>query len=85
MTVDTIQAQAVHTALTTLGKVVTIGDLERNPRERKRRLPVIPLLMNHQDSLILLPSRHCERRLVQAKRIPTCEHGNDEVIDASNA
>jgi Trk K+ transport system NAD-binding subunit len=85
MTVDETHAEAVYSALTTMGKVVTIGDLERNPRERKRRLPVIPLLMNHRDSLILLPRKDqkvfagdkilwCGRYSVQSKMSWTLQH-----------
>lgn len=85
VTIDETEADAVHSALTTQGKVVTIGDLEHNPRERKRRLPVIPLLMNHRDSLILLPSKDqkvsagdkilwCGRYMVQSKMSWTLQH-----------
>ncbi len=85
ITIDETDAEAVHYALTTQGKVVTIGDLERNPRERKRHLPVIPLLMIHRGSRILLPMKDqkvsagdtilwCSRYSVQSKMAWTLQH-----------
>ncbi len=85
ITIDETDAEAVHYALTTQGKVVTIGDLERNPRERKRHLPVIPLLMVHHGARILLPRKDqevsvgdtilwCSRYSVQSKMAWTLQH-----------
>jgi voltage-gated potassium channel len=85
VTIDAEQAGAVYEALTTGGRKVTIGDLERNPRERKRHLPVIPLLMIHHNSRILLPRKEqsvaagdtilwCGRYSVQSKMAWTLRH-----------
>ncbi|HEB97071.1 MAG TPA: potassium transporter TrkA [Sedimenticola thiotaurini] len=59
--VDEEEAWAVSQALTQ-GQVVTLGDLLRNPRQRERTLPCIPLLLLRDGSWVTLPGEEMPLR-----------------------
>ncbi len=64
LTIDRDQACAVFEVLESEDHPITVGDIMRNPRERDRYLPAIPLLLVHEDdegtSRTLLPARDIE-------------------------
>ena len=87
LVIDSEHAAAVHAALQSSGNPITVGDLMRNPRERERLLPAIPLLLIHADdnSSTLLPARDvslapgdkllwCGRYSVRSKMQWTLQH-----------
>jgi len=58
---DDIDAHAVC-ELAERGKVIPLGSLLRDPRDRKRALPAIALLRAHNDDRELLPADDCRLR-----------------------
>ena len=72
LSIDEEHAGAVCQALESSDHPITVGDLMRNPRDRDRPLPAIPLLLIHaeDDSRTLLPARDVS--LHQGDRILWC-------------
>jgi Trk K+ transport system NAD-binding subunit len=72
LVIDQEHARAVHDALESSDHPITVGDLMRNPRDRDRLLPAIPLLLVHasDNSHTLLPAR--DVRLDRGDRILWC-------------
>jgi len=64
LTIDMEQSGAVFDALESSSHPITVGDLMRNPRERDRYLPAIPLLLIREEdegtTRALLPTRDVE-------------------------
>ena len=67
--IDDQQAHAVYDALSR-GTLVPLGSLIRDPRDRDRRLPTIPLLRLHKNQRELLPGD--EVRLRRGDRLLFC-------------
>ena len=60
--IDEEGAHAVHT-LIVQGESLTLGDLLRDPRERERTLPIIPLLLAHGGERAVLPDGEHQLRI----------------------
>ncbi|RTZ60076.1 MAG: potassium transporter TrkA, partial [Gammaproteobacteria bacterium] len=71
------KAEAVWPALR-MNRVVTIGDLLRDPRNRERRLQALPLMLKREDESILTPGD--DIRLEEFDRILFC--GTSEAASA---
>jgi voltage-gated potassium channel len=66
------QARAVGREIAE-GNVVTIGDVLRDPRDRDRRLPCVPLLLARGDAITLAPTD--DQPLGFGDRLLFCGHG----------